>query len=208
MKKNGSGFSRVIRLALLGVVAYLAHPFYWPSKPTLPVGRGAGDYARWTVLDSPIAGVVQEFTIHGDGRNVVRITRPIGDPDLPELNSQWKVRRDKTTGFSEFTREGSLSADKAKAMLDAALNAGALDVTPISARDGEKLTFATRFDGHTREATGPLQLASPIDWKPSVWKNRIRWQKLGQLMRDDATLRDLLAKKEVILVDDDGKPVD
>lgn len=208
MKKNGSGFSWVIRLALLGVVAYLAHPFYWPSKPTLPGSRGAGDYVRWTVQDSPIAGVLQEFTIHGDGRNLVRITRPIGDPDLPELNIQWKVRRDKATGFSEFTREGALPADKARGMLDAALSAGALDVTTMAATDGEKLTITTRFDGRSRDATGPLQLALPIDWKPSVWKNRIRWQKLGQLIRDDATLRDLLAKKEVILVDDDGKPVD
>jgi hypothetical protein len=199
--------SWTIRLAILAALVYFLRPLYAPPKGTMPATRGANDFVSWTFQGSTNAAVVQTLTLYGDGKNVVLITRAIGDPDLPELNVNWKISRDKPTGLSQFRREGFLSAEKSKEMLEAALVAGVLDLEPAPALDTDRLVMRSTFGGNQREATGPPFVSKAVDLKPSTWINNIRWQKLGNLVGDNAELRSLLAKKEVVLTDDQGKPV-
>ncbi len=207
MKRAKSLVSWGIRLAILAALAYFLRPLYAPPKPTLPSDRGANDFVSWTFLGDTNQAVCQKLTVYGDGRTTVLITRPMGDPDLPDLNAQWKVRRDKATGLSQFTRESVLAPDRAKQLLDAALKAGALDLQPEAASDTDRLRIDTSFAASQHSALGPQFIGSPVDWHPGVWINRLRWQKLGTLISSDSDLRSLLAKKQVTLVDDNGNPV-
>ena len=207
MKKSGKALSWIVRLAILAALAYFLRPLYAPPKGTMPASRGANDFVSWTFQNATNAGVVQTLTLYGDGKNVVLITRAVGDPDLPEVNAKWKISRDKATGLSQFRREAILTAEKSKEMLEAALIAGVLDLEPAPPPDNERLMMRASFGGSQHEATGPSFVGNTVDWKPGVWINKIRWQKLAALVSDHSELRSLLAKKEVILTDDEGKPI-
>ena len=207
MKKSGAAFSWIVRLAIVGALAYFLRPLYAPPKGTVPDNLGANDHLSWTFHSATNPAVAQTFTIYGDGRNVLTITRAMGDPDVPELNVNWKVSREKTSGLVQFTREGLLPADKARNILQEALLADALDVKPSPAPPTEQLEINASFGPHQTSATGPQFVASPVALSPNVWMNQIRWQKLGAILNRDPSLKDHLQKKEVILVDDEGRPV-
>jgi hypothetical protein len=207
MKRTKMMISWTIRLAVLTALAYFLRPLYAPPKSTLPASRGANDFVSWTFLSDTNAAVYQKLTLYGDGRNVIQITRSIGDPDLPEMNVNWKVKRDKATGLSLFIRESFLKPDKAKELLNAALEAGAIDLQPEPSPDSEWLEIQTSFGGTHHNAMGPQFVSTPVAARPNVWINRIRWQKIGNLISGNSELRSILSKKQVILVNDDGKEV-
>jgi hypothetical protein len=207
MKKAGKAISWTIRIAIILAIAYFLRPLYAPPKPTMPASRGGSDSISWIFHSDTNAAVVQTLTVFGDGRHAIIMTRAIGDPDLPELNASWKITRDKATGLSKFRNESLLATDKAKALFEAALQAGVLDLQPEPAETGKTLEMQTSFGGQQRSTMGPEFLGSAFDINQGKWLNRTRWQKLGNLIDRDETLRNLLAKKQVTLVDDDGKEV-
>jgi len=207
MKKTGSVISWTIRIAIIVALLYFLRPVYAPPKATMPASIGANDFVSWTFHNDTNASVVQTLILYGDGRHAVIIKRAIGDPDLPELNAKWKTTRDKATGLSQFRYESALSNAEAKRMLDEALRAGALDLQPEPAAATESLDVQTSFGGAQRSVTGPAFLGQPFDINPGKWINRQRWAKLGNIPVQHPELKHLLAKKQVTLVDDDGKEV-
>lgn len=206
--KPGKAFSWIVRLAILGALLYFLRPLYAPPKGTVPDQIAPNDFVSVTFHSATNPAVVQKFTIHGDGENVLTITRAMGDPDVPELNVHWKVSREKTGGLVQFTRPGLLTDSKAKRLLQELLQAGALDVESLPAPPTEQLEINASFGEKQAHATGPQFVASPLDLNPNVWMNKIRWQKLAHIITSEPALKDHLQKKEVILVDDEGKPVD
>ncbi len=207
MKRGRRATVWVIRLSIFAALAYFLRPLYAPPAPTLPGSLGPSDFMSWKFHGDPNPLVCQTLTVFGDGRNTVLVTRALGDPDLPDVNSKWKISRDKTTGLTYFRNESLLSQENAKQLLLSALKAGAIDLRPEPAPPTEQLEIQTFFAGSVRTATGPQSISTPADCRPEVWINRMRWQRVGALVGDDPNLRNILEKKLVTLVNDDGSPV-
>lgn len=204
MKKT---ISWILRLAVVGYAAWLLQPLYRPSSPTRPIARGVEDYVRWSYQAATNQNAMQRLTVYGDGRNVTELFREMGDPDMPETITNWRVRRDKTTGLTHFTREDLIPRDRAKQLLDEAIAHGALDITTVPTASPDLVEIESRFDGRTRTGRGPQELSSTFDWLPQVWSNRIRWQKLAPLPTHISQVAPHLEKKDYILTDDAGNPV-
>ena len=189
----------------LGLLWWL-RPLYAPPKPTQPVSISPQDFITWTYHSATNDAVVQELTVYGDGRSRLRLTRVMGDPDTPERLFDYKIRRDKATGLTEFTRETALSVTDAKSLLIHALSAGVLDVRDLPTPPAEWLEVRTSFAGSERRSTGPQNLSAAFDWNPSVWITRIWWQKTAQVIANHRVGK-LLEKKDFVLVDDNGTPL-
>ncbi len=192
----------LVRLAMLGAAAYYLQPLYAPPKPTVPSSIGAGDFVTWKFSSDPDPLVTQTLTIFGSGSNVVMLVRHFGDPDIP-MDGGWAIKGDKQTQIIEFKKWSLVPPARALSFLKDTLQAGLLNAHSISAPAAEKVDIQSSFGGNVRSVTGPQHLSSAADMNPDSWNNRLRWQKLGQLIQADATVKNLLAKKEVKLVDDD-----
>ncbi|MBI4023632.1 MAG: hypothetical protein HY360_01540 [Verrucomicrobia bacterium] len=187
-----------IRLVVLAALAYFLQPLYFSPKPTQPSSRGAQDSVSWKFQSALNPKVSQALVVYGDGRSVATLLRPMGDPDTPEA---WKIRRDKESGMIEFTKENLVSVEGGRALFQGAIDAGILDLQPEPA-PAEQVEVQMSFGGATRKIAGPQHVASAADWRPNVWRNRMRWQKIAGLIQNDAALQSALTHKEVKLVNE------
>lgn len=151
--------------------------------------------------------MVQCLTVYGDGRSELRLTRQLGDADMPERLREWTIRRDRATGLINFERAEVLPTDQATALLQDAVQAGVVDLQSVDFQDPEQLTIESALDGQTNNATGPVTLGATFDWQPARWVNRQRWQKTAALPTRLGQISRWLEKREFILVDDHGEPV-
>lgn len=195
----------LVRLGVLVALAYFLRPMYAPSKPTIPSSIGPNDFVTWKLSSDPDPVVTQTLKVYGTGSNTVTIVRRFLDPDIP-MDGGWKLSRDKAAGTVGFSKENLIPDTRALGLVRDSLQAGLLDARSISAAKGDGMTIQSSFGATAREISGPQSTSATMEFDPDAWQNRMRWQKLGRLIQGDATVRALLARTEVKLVDDDKVP--
>jgi len=191
----------LVRIVVVVVAAIFFSPLYLPMSATKPAASSPDDHVTLTVADTSADGVYQQLTLYRDGRNQIQITRAHGDVDIPD-GGGWNPKRDKAANLTVFAKEGLIEATHAKLLFVQMLNNGVVDLAAEPAAPGNKLTVVTSFGGKEVTTTGPAFIARTIYWTPSGWRNRIRWQKLYLLQKNDNQLSTLMFHRDITLTND------
>lgn len=202
-KKSGSGVRWAVRIIVLIALAYFFHPIVMPPQGEPAPSNSADDRITWRFSESGAANIYQELQLYRDGRHTITITREKGDPDIPD-GGGWNPKTVQGTNLIRFHKDTIIDQNKGERLFQQAIDAGVVNLEPLEAAepDSGSLQITTVFGGQQDQVTGPGFVSRAYHWNPAMWKQRIRWQRLGLLLLEDTELKPLMSKREIILVDE------
>lgn len=194
--------SWIARIGLFGVVAYLLHPLFYHEPATLPASADSSDSISWKFHDDSEPNVFQELTIFRDGRSRGKIIRPTRDRDIPS-DGGWLPHMDAAKQWVIFEKEGLMPRQEGRELFNELFENGVLDLRSEPSAPPSQFEVEVVCENKTRLFSAPMDIQPTPDWNPEVWKNRLRWRKLVDVIESAQNLRHtVLNRKTIVLVDE------